>query len=239
MKPVRFLYLLVLVVAGMIIHPGCSPTSSTVRYKSESEEKKDKGSVVKFTSEDSLLNEQFTSDNTFEYDDEVYDEEDLAEIPDDEGSIDISEILKKYSNNKNGADLDSDHTNAKEKVLMEIIRYLNTPYKYGGNSKSGIDCSAFTQTVYLNTLSLQLLRSAREQFTQGLEISSRDALEFGDLVFFNTRRRVRPGHVGIYIGDNLFAHASTKHGVIISSLDHQYYSKRYMGARRLDLADIF
>ena len=64
--------------------------------------------------------------------------------------------------------------------------------------------------------------------------SDRTELKFGDLVFFNTRRRVKPGHVGIYIGDNLFAHASSKLGVTISSLEHDYYNKRYMGARRID-----
>jgi cell wall-associated NlpC family hydrolase len=69
-------------------------------------------------------------------------------------------------------------------------------------------------------------------------INDRSDLKFGDLVFFNTRRRVRPGHVGIYIGDNLFAHASSKLGVTISSLDYDYYSKRYMGARRVDSTNV-
>jgi cell wall-associated NlpC family hydrolase len=58
------------------------------------------------------------------------------------------------------------------------------------------------------------------------------------LVFFNTRRRVKPGHVGIYIGDNLFAHASSKSGVTVSSLDYDYYSNRYMGARRVDSTSV-
>ena len=98
----------------------------------------------------------------------------------------------------------------KELMLMEIIRYLNTPYKYGGNSLNGIDCSAFTQNVYKNSWLLNLNRSARDQYQQGIVIENRSELKFGDLVFFNTRRRVKPGHVGIYIGDNLFAHASSK-----------------------------
>ncbi len=115
---------------------------------------------------------------------------------------------------------------------MEIIKYLDTPYKYGGSSLNGIDCSAFTQSVYQDALNVNLNRTARDQFTQG-KVVSREELEFGDLVFFNTRRRVRPGHVGIYIGDGLFAHASTKGGVMISSLDEDYYSKRFMGARRI------
>jgi len=118
--------------------------------------------------------------------------------------------------------------------LMEIIKYINTPYKYGGNSQDGIDCSAFTQNVFSNSLDILLNRSARQQFTQGFPVDNRENLTFGDLVFFNTRRGVRPGHVGIYIGDNLFAHASSSKGVIVSSLNHKYYSKRYMGGRRIN-----
>ncbi len=101
-----------------------------------------------------------------------------------------------------------------------------------------IDCSAFTQTIYKNTLAINLERSARLQYKQGIEISEIENLKFGDLVFFNTRTRVRPGHVGIYIGENLFAHASSKKGVTISSLDHSYYVKRYMGGRRIRMEEI-
>ena len=117
---------------------------------------------------------------------------------------------------------------------MEIIKYLNTPYKYGGNTKDGMDCSAFTQILYKAVFNVSLERSARLQYNQGKVLSSDDELKFGDLVFFNTRKRVKPGHVGIYIGDNLFAHASTKKGVTITALDYDYYSRTYMGARRFE-----
>lgn len=120
---------------------------------------------------------------------------------------------------------------------MEIIKYMNTPYKYGGNSLNGIDCSAFTQSVYQSSWMITLNRSARDQYQQGTVIENREDLKFGDLIFFNTRRRVRPGHVGIYIGENLFAHASSTLGVTISSLEHNYYNKRYMGARRIEEAE--
>jgi hypothetical protein len=161
------------------------------------------------------------------------DDEEIEPVPDDE-SIDITEIMSRFESGNN-TDISADQSTVREKTLMEIIKYLNTPYKFGGNSTKGIDCSAFTQTVYSNAASLNLLRTARDQYTQGISIEKTE-LQFGDLVFFNTRRRVRPGHVGIYIGDNLFAHASSKHGVIVSSLDHQYYLKTYMGARRLNEA---
>jgi lipoprotein Spr len=130
------------------------------------------------------------------------------------------------------SNLSSEQATAREKLIMEIIKYLDTPYKYGGSTLNGIDCSAFTQSVYQDALNINLNRTARDQFTQG-KIISKEELQFGDLVFFNTRRRVRPGHVGIYIGEGLFAHASTKGGVMISSLDEDYYSKRFMGARRI------
>jgi len=117
---------------------------------------------------------------------------------------------------------------------MEIIKYLGVPYKYGGTTKSGIDCSAFTQTVYKDVFKIKLERSARLQYTQGEVIEKGDKLKYGDLVFFNTRKRVKPGHVGIYIGDNLFAHASSTKGVTISSIDYDYYSRTFMGARRFE-----
>ncbi|MCC7093281.1 MAG: C40 family peptidase, partial [Ignavibacteriaceae bacterium] len=96
------------------------------------------------------------------------------------------------------------------------------------------DCSAFTQIIFKNVFNLSLERSARLQYTQGSVIEKGDELKVGDLVFFNTRKRVRPGHVGIYIGDNLFAHASSKKGVTITELDYEYYSRTFMGARRFE-----
>jgi cell wall-associated NlpC family hydrolase len=63
---------------------------------------------------------------------------------------------------------------------------------------------------------------------------NRDELQFGDLVFFNTRRRQNPGHVGIYLWDNYFVHASTKYGVTVSSMADGYYDRRFVGARRVE-----
>ena len=120
----------------------------------------------------------------------------------------------------------------REKILFEVIKYLETPYKYGGNTDKGIDCSAFTKQVYEKSVSVELPRTAREQFNTGEKVS-KDELKFGDLVFFNTRKTNNPGHVGIYLGDNQFVHASKTYGVTVSSLDANYYKKRYAGARRM------
>lgn len=122
----------------------------------------------------------------------------------------------------------------KQKLIDTIMKWLGTRYHFGGTSATGIDCSAFVREVYYVNGGISLPRTASEQSTVGVPIRSIDNLRFGDLIFFNTRRRVRVGHVGIYLGDNLFAHASSRFGVTISSLESTYYNKRFIGARRLD-----
>ncbi|MGE5680707.1 MAG: C40 family peptidase, partial [Bacillota bacterium] len=143
-------------------------------------------------------------------------EDDPEDLPVETQSVNVSQLLEKYVTS-NQANMSTDSIDHKEKMIMEIIKYLDTPYKFGGNTAKGIDCSAFTKTVFGNTFSVELPRTAREQFQLGQEINDRSELKFGDLVFFNTRKRVRPGHVGIYIGDHLFAHSSSKQGVMVSS----------------------
>jgi len=159
---------------------------------------------------------------------------DTDELPLEEPEIEISSLLAGSQSNENIHVPGFDYTTLREKMLMEVIKYLNTPYKYGGNTKDGMDCSAFTQILFRDVFNISLERSARLQYTQGSEVSKSDELKVGDLVFFNTRKRVKPGHVGIYIGDNLFAHASTKKGVTITALDYDYYSRTFMGARRFE-----
>ena len=159
---------------------------------------------------------------------------DPSDLPTDDPEIQISSLLGTEVKNENIDVPGFDYTTLREKMLMEIIKYLNTPYKYGGNTKDGIDCSAFTQILYRDVFHVGLERSARLQYNQGSVVSSGDQLRFGDLVFFNTRKRVKPGHVGIYIGDSLFAHASSAKGVTISSIDYDYYARTFMGARRFE-----
>ncbi len=126
----------------------------------------------------------------------------------------------------------------KKKLLAEFVQYLDTPYKYGGNSKNGIDCSAFTQQVINNSVGIKLPRTAREQFKVGKRINKIENLKFGDLIYFDTSPIYYPGHVGIYLGKNLFAHASTSRGVIISTLENNYYSNKFIGASRLKAKNI-
>ncbi|MDZ7766840.1 MAG: NlpC/P60 family protein [Melioribacteraceae bacterium] len=101
-------------------------------------------------------------------------------------------------------------------------------------SENGIDCSAFTQQVFSNSVGVDLPRTAREQFNIGESVGRKNDLKFGDLLFFNTTTRSYPGHVGIYIGEDLFAHASRSLGVTVSSLKSTYYDNRFIGARRIN-----
>ena len=123
----------------------------------------------------------------------------------------------------------------KKKFLYELAGYIKVPYKYGGETKSGIDCSAFTQQVYKNSLNVNLPRTAHEQYRIGERINKIDELKFGDLVFFDTSQIHYPGHVGIYLGDKLFVHASVSKGVIVSSLENKYFSDRFIGATRIKI----
>ncbi|NWG27384.1 MAG: C40 family peptidase [Ignavibacteriaceae bacterium] len=218
-----FLKIFFSLISLLILISACS-SSNTTRYGKKSEDEESKKSSIRFTSADDSLIVDLNLD--------LKDPDDLpAEDPD----VDISSLLTTNQNNENIDIPGFDYTTIREKMLMEVIKYLNTPYKYGGNTKDGMDCSAFTQILYKDVFNIPLERSARLQFNQGREVSAKNELMFGDLVFFNTRKRVKPGHVGIYIGDNLFAHASTKKGVTITSLDYEYYSRTYMGARRFEM----
>ncbi len=143
----------------------------------------------------------------------------------------ITDFLLKYG--KFNIDSSNSMPTNYEKFLMTVISYLGTPYKFGGTSRKGIDCSAFTRLIFQESLNIELPRSTLEQVKLGEPIS-REKLKFGDLVFFNTRRRQNPGHVGIYLWDNYFVHASTKYGVTVSSMSKGYYDRRFVGARRIN-----
>lgn len=124
-----------------------------------------------------------------------------------------------------------DALSMKERVTLFAKKMLNIPYKFGGSSFMGIDCSGYVQKVF-GFLDVPLPRSAREQFHIGEPVSKED-LSIGDLVFFRTYASF-PSHVGIYLGNNLFIHASSKgKKVTIDSLDTPYYIRRFIGAKRL------
>jgi len=117
------------------------------------------------------------------------------------------------------------------KIMRSISRYMGVPYLHGGAGSNGMDCSGYAMVVYKESVGRLLPRSAHEQLKAGTPVRFEE-LMFGDLVFFNTTGS-SGSHVGIYLGDDLFAHASVSLGVTISSLESSYYKKRYDGARRV------
>lgn len=114
----------------------------------------------------------------------------------------------------------------------EIDKYLGVPYRWGGTTNRGMDCSGLVLTVYQNAVGVKLPRMARDMFRGGEYISRRE-LKIGDLVFFEKIEKSGVSHVGIYVGNAEFVHASTKAGVIVSNLNDKYYRERYVGARRV------
>lgn len=118
------------------------------------------------------------------------------------------------------------------RLQQQIQSYLGVPYLWGGVTRSGMDCSGFVHTVYRKATKLILPRKARSMFREGRYVVQEE-LRFGDLVFFEKIENYGVSHVGIYVGKNQFAHASTKKGVIISNLGEKYYRERYVGARRI------
>ena len=116
-------------------------------------------------------------------------------------------------------------------IKKSAYSFLGARYRFGGTSRSALDCSSFTQQVFREQ-SVKLPRTAREQFVVGNEVVRGD-LKKGDLVFFQTYARF-PSHVGIYLGNRKMIHASSReHRVVISSMDTPYYLSRYLGARRM------
>jgi lipoprotein Spr len=118
------------------------------------------------------------------------------------------------------------------KLFHFVYDWIGTPYRFGGSSKRGIDCSAFTKELYSQVFNLDIQRSSRDIFSMVSPVK-KDELQEGDLVFFKIHSR-RISHVGIYLGNNRFAHASSR-GVAISSLDDAYYKRYfYRGGRMLE-----
>ncbi len=139
----------------------------------------------------------------------------------------LKTIVSKYSG-KNSATINS--------VLKDAENYIGVPYKYGGNTSSGFDCSGFVCKVYLEN-DKKLARSSSDQALEGEEIDEKD-IKPGDLLFFATSGGTKVSHVGIVHdigndGEVKFIHASTSKGVMISSLNEKYWNKAYLFARRV------
>ena len=116
------------------------------------------------------------------------------------------------------------------RIIQSSMDYLGVPYVFGGTSPYGFDCSGYVQYIFA-LAGISLPRTADVQYEVGLPISTTD-LVAGDLVFFSTYT-YGASHVGIYLGENNFIHASSSRGIAIDSLGSSYWSSHYIGARRI------
>lgn len=121
---------------------------------------------------------------------------------------------------------------SREAILDKTVTaWLGTPYRYGGMSRAGIDCSGFVWVVYRELGDYSLPRSSEQMQRTGTRVAPA-RLRKGDLLLFRYQGK-RADHVGIYLGDDSFVHASSKLGVVKSSLNDDYYRSRFIEARRI------
>lgn len=117
-------------------------------------------------------------------------------------------------------------------IISVAQPWMGTPYKYGGIDFNGVDCSGFVQNIFQQTVNIDLPRTVDLMYQHGTFVRGGELI-CGDLLFFkNIRGRSGVDHVGIYVGNNHFIHASTSQGVVISDLNAVYYISRFVSARR-------
>lgn len=130
--------------------------------------------------------------------------------------------------------LDTEVESLPNKQLLESVdEWYGVRYRSGGNTKKGVDCSGFSVAVYATVYGIMLPRVSREQYRISRKISTTE-LQEGDLVFFDTRGGGYVSHVGIYLGNNKFIHASVSKGVMVNDLFQDYYLKRFIGGGRIE-----
>ncbi|MDO3645144.1 C40 family peptidase [Mucilaginibacter sp. L3T2-6] len=148
---------------------------------------------------------------------------------DDKNSDEQESLAKDYLSQIMGVAMSA---TSNMKLFHFVYDWIGTPYRFGGDSRKGIDCSAFTKELYSSVFNMDIERNSRDIFSMVSPVK-RDELKEGDLVFFKIHSR-RISHVGIYLGNDKFAHASSR-GVAISSLDDAYYKRYfYRGGRMLE-----
>jgi len=155
-------------------------------------------------------------------------------IPSTENYRDYARNTEYSSNNES-----TSYKETKESIITVAKQYLGAPYKFGGYSlKTGIDCSGYVKKIF-SKFNVELPRTARDIYYNTGTRVAKSQLQTGDLVFFRTYASY-PSHVGIYMGNGQFIHSSSgTRKVSITSLNKKYYTKRYLGAKRIQLSAIF
>lgn len=148
----------------------------------------------------------------------------------------VEKPSSKTSLSKACAKLGVSQSKVKNATLYTVSAdWLGTKYKYGGMSSAGVDCSGLTNIIVKKVYGKSLNRSSADIYSGNVTKISKSNIKEGDLVFFRTdgKKSKTPNHVGIYLNDDKFIHASTSKGVIVSSMTQQYYVTNYIGAGRL------
>lgn len=124
--------------------------------------------------------------------------------------------------------------NDNHKLYIEAADWIGTPYRYGGKTKKGVDCSGLTSAIYKTVYMKKLGRSAEDQRNDDCRKILKRNLREGDLVFFhNGKKKRKASHVGIYLKNGRFIHASSSVGVVVSSLNERYYEKHWLQGGRV------
>jgi len=128
---------------------------------------------------------------------------------------------------------DEDLSSQAKALVDAAHKWLGTAYRYGGESRSGVDCSALVMNVYREALGLKIPRTTRSQRQYAAYIQ-RDDLQPGDLIFFSSNKnRKGISHVGMFIGSDRFIHASSSRGVVVSKLSEKYFMTHYHSSGRV------
>ncbi|MCM1067258.1 MAG: NlpC/P60 family protein [Muribaculaceae bacterium] len=151
-----------------------------------------------------------------------------AQRPTAQGSTSSSGKVIEYRSDAVGMESDM-----AQRIEREARRWVGTRYSFGGASRKGTDCSGMVMTIFADVAGVKLPRNSAKQHEACSPLADKE-MASGDLVFFTTSKdRGRINHVGIYIGEGNFVHASTSRGVIVSGLNEPYYRRHYHSARRV------
>ena len=122
---------------------------------------------------------------------------------------------------------------SEQEFESEAKEFLGIPYRKGGTSTRGLDCSGFARMIYERLFGIDLPHNSIDQFqSSDLQKIATCDLQPGDLIFFGSNKKKRINHVGVYLSDGQFIHASSSQGVMVSSLDDRYWKKRFVGSKR-------